>query len=221
MINLLSGDCLEILKTLEDNSIDSVVTDPPYGMDYQSAWRSESERFKKIPNDKKPFVWFLFDAFRVLKDGGALVCFSDWKNQEAWRQAIEWAGFSIKSQVIWNREVHGMGDLKGAFAPQHDVVWFATKGKFEFPGKRPKSVISSQRVNAGKLVHPNEKPVSLMEELISAVTSPSGVVLDPFMGSGATGKAAKNLGFKFVGIEREKEYFEIAQKRIEAANDQQ
>lgn len=221
MINLFNGDCLEVLRTLEDNSIDSIVTDPPYGMDYQSARRSEAERFKKIPNDKKPFVWFLFDAFRVLKDGGALVCFSDWKNQESWRQAIEWAGFSIKSQVIWNREVHGMGDLKGAFAPQHDVIWFATKGKFEFPGKRPKSVINSQRVSAEKLVHPNEKPISLMEELILAVTPPNGAILDPFMGSGTTGKAAINLGFKFVGIEREKEYFEIAKNRIESANDQQ
>lgn len=67
----MKGDCLEKIKTIQDLSVDSVVTDPPYGMDYQSAWRSDPEkRFKKIANDKKPFIWFLYDAFRVLKDGG-------------------------------------------------------------------------------------------------------------------------------------------------------
>lgn len=109
-----------------------------------------------------------------------------------------------------------MGDLKSSFAPMHDTIWFATKGKFQFPGKRPKSVIRSQRVAGDKLTHPNEKPVDLMEQLISAITSPGGIVLDPFAGSGTALVAAKKLGFQYVGIEREKEYCEIAEKRLEA-----
>jgi len=107
-----------------------------------------------------------------------------------------------------------MGDLKGSFAPQHDVIWFATKGKFEFHDKRPKSVISSQRISGSALIHPNEKPVDLMEKLIEAITPPNGVVMDPFMGSGSTGVAAKNLKREFIGIEMNPEYFEIAKKRI-------
>ncbi len=146
-----------------------------------------------------------------------MVCFSDWKNQEAWRFAIEMAGFEVKSQVIWNREIHGMGDLGSAFGPQHDVIWFATKGKFKFPGKRPKSVISSKRISGDTLVHPNEKPTDLMEQLIAAVTPVGGIVLDPFAGSGTTGVAAKRLGFGFIGIEREAEYVAIAEKRMERA----
>lgn len=217
-INLMKGDCLERIKTIPDYSVDSVITDPPYGMDYQSAWRSDPDkRFKKIANDKKPFIWFLFDAFRVLKDGGALICFTDWKNQEAWKSAIEWAGFTVKSQVIWNREHHGMGDLSGAFAPMHDVVWFAVKGNYKHPGKRPKSIVSSKRISGEKLVHPNEKPIDLMAELIKSVTPENGIVLDPFIGSGATGVAAVKSGFGFIGIERDDKYFEIAKNRIENA----
>lgn len=214
----MKGDCLELIKTVPDLSIDSVITDPPYGMDYQSAWRSDpGKRFKKIANDKKPFIWFLYDAFRVLKDGGALICFSDWKNQESWRQAIEWAGFTVKSQVIWNREHHGMGDLAGSFAPMHDIIWFAVKGNYKLPGKRPKSVINSKRISGDKLVHPNEKPVDLIAELIKSVTPESGVILDPFLGSGSSGVAAVLNGFRFIGIEKDEKYFEISRNRIENA----
>lgn len=210
----MNGDCLELMKTIPDKSVDSIITDPPYGMDYQSAWRSKGERFKKILNDKNPFIWFLYDAYRVLKDGGAIACFSDWKNAETWRQAIEWAGFSIKSQVVWNREVHGMGDLKSSFGPQHDIVWFAVKGTFTFHDKRPKSVINSKRISGEKLLHPNEKPISLMEDLIRAITPINGSVFDPFMGSGSTGVACKNLKRNFIGIEKDETYFKIAEKRI-------
>lgn len=209
---LLQGDCLELMKTLPDGSVDSIITDPPYGMDYQS--NMTDKKRPKIANDKRPFIWFLQDAFRILKDGGGMLSFTDWKNQETWRQAIELAGFKVRSQVIWNREAHGMGDLSAAFGPQHDVIWFATKGSFKFHRKRPKSVVSSLRIQGAALTHPNEKPVNLMEQLIEAVTPPNGIVLDPFMGSGSTGVAARNLNREFIGIELDESYFEIATKRI-------
>jgi len=214
---IFHGDCLTVMKNAPDGCIDSIVTDPPYGMDFQSAWRPKAERFVKIANDKKPFIWFLLDAFRMLKDTGSIVVFSDWKNAEAWRLALDWAGFEVKSQVIWDRMIHGMGDLKASFAPQHDVIWFAVKkgGGFSFPGTRPKSVIASQRVVGDALLHPNEKPVPLMEKLILAVTPVGGTVLDPFMGSGATGVAALRNGFQFRGIELDENYFTLSQARLE------
>lgn len=205
------GDSLEVLKGFPDNYFDAFITDPPYGMDYQSN-RSEKKK-AKIANDRKPFIWFLYDAYRTCKNGGSILSFTDWKNQEAWRFAIELAGFTVRSQVIWNRIGHGMGDLKSSFGPQHDVIWFATKGKFTFPGKRPKSVLSAMRINGTTLIHPNEKPVKLMEELIEAVTPENGLVCDPFVGSGATAAAALNTGRRFVGIELSKEYVEIARRR--------
>lgn len=74
-----------------------------------------------------------------------------------------------------------MGDLKAQFAPRHDVVIFATKGRFEFPGKRPDDVIACPKVGNSSLIHPNEKPVALLERLIEATTEPGALILDPFL----------------------------------------
>lgn len=212
---IIEGDCLEALRTIETGSVDAVVTDPPYGIDYQSARRiDKATRLEKIANDKLPFIWFLHDAFRVLKDGGGLVCFCRWDVQEAFRLAIEWAGFEVKSQAIWDRGNHGMGDLKASFAPQHDVIWFATKGKFQFPGKRPSTIIPSMRLGGEELLHPNQKPLELMGYLVRAVTPPGGLVLDPFAGSGSTVVAAVRDGFKAIGIEMDPKHAATCRERL-------
>jgi site-specific DNA-methyltransferase (adenine-specific) len=108
--------------------------------------------------------------------------------------AMEAAGFRIKSQLVWDRVNHGMGDLKASFSPRHDVMWFGTKGKFAFHDGRPASVLPAARVPGNQLVHPNEKPLALMQALIGPTVPPGGIVLDPFMGSGATLLAAQSLG---------------------------
>ena len=208
------------MKSIPDKSVDAVITDPPYGIDYQSAWRIDSERKPKIENDKRPFIWWLYDAYRVARDNGVLLCFCDWRYQDLWKQVIEVAGWSIKSHVIWDRDWHGLGDLNGQFAPQHDVIWFATKGDFSFQNGRPKDVIKSRRLPAEDLVHPNEKPKSLMEYLTNSVTCIFSTILDPFMGSGTTGVACVQTGRNFIGIEIDEGYFKIAEKRIADAQQQ-
>lgn len=213
MIDLRLGDCLDIMKEIPDKSVDMVLTDPPYGKNYQSSW-SKEKRFDVLQGDGKPFIWFLYDAFRVLKDNSSLICFSDWQNSQTFKVAIEAAGFQIKSHVIWSRLHHGMGDLKSSFGPMHDVAWFAVKGKFKFPDKRPKDVISHKREGAHEINHPTQKPVPLCEDLIECCSKESDTILDPFMGSGSTGVACKNLNRKFIGIETEPKYFEIAKERI-------
>lgn len=208
-------DCLDGLRKMEAESVDLVLTDPPYGISYQSAWRTDKkDRFDMVANDGQPFVWWLYDAFRVLKNGGGLVCFCRWDVQEDFAKAIQWAGFSIKSQVIWDREAHGLGDLKAAFAPQHDVVWFAVKGKFEFKNGRPKSVVRAMRVSADKMVHPTEKPVELMKYFVEKLSSPGDMVLDPFMGSGATAVACQQTSRNYVGFEINDEYVKVAERRL-------
>ena len=134
--------------------------------------------------------------------------------QDAFKSAIEWSGFSVESQVIWDRGVHGMGDLKGSFAPRHDVIWFAVKGKFQFSGDRPMSVIKSKRVDPDKMLHPNEKPVGLMSYLVDAVTPRGGLVLDPFAGSGTTLLASEQMGRDSIGIEISEEYCETIKRRM-------
>jgi DNA modification methylase len=220
MIDLRLGDCLEVMKTLPDESVDAIITDPPYGVDYQSNRRPKDKQKPKIENDKRPFIWWLYDAYRVLRENGTLLCFCEWQYEDVWKMAIETAGFTIKSQVIWDRDWHGLGDLNGQFAPQHDIIWFATKGRFEFQNGRPKSVLRIRRIAAEDLVHPNEKPKALMQRLVEGTTGFGYSVLDPFMGSGVTGVVCDQTNRDFIGIEIEPTYYEIAKKRIEAAQQQ-
>lgn len=215
-ITLYCGDCLDVLRSIETGSAAAFITDPPYGIDYQSARRTDKSAWKdKIANDGKPFIWWLHDAGRIVRDGGSLTCFCRWDVQETFRVAIDAAGFDVRSQVIWDRLSHGMGDLNASFAPQHDVIWFATKGRgFAFTGKRPKSVIQSMRLSGDALSHPNEKPVDLMAQLISAVCQPGDLVIDCFIGSGTTIVAAKQLGCRAIGIEVNEAYLAIAAQRL-------
>jgi DNA modification methylase len=180
---------------------------PPGGLKKRS-------RLPKIANDRAPFIWWLRDGFRVLGDGCGLICFSRWDTQEVFRVAIEAAGFAVKGQLMWDRDYHGMGDLTGSFAPQHDVMWFATKGDFGFHSVRPKSVMRVARLSGESLQHPNEKPVALMSQCIAPLVREGDIVLDPFMGSGTTLCAAKRSGRQAIGIEIEERYCEIAAKRL-------
>ena len=208
---LRMGDCLDVMRSMRARSVDAIVTDPPYGIGYRN------KRAKKLQpgiiNDKRPFIWWLHDAERLLRVGGALVCFCRWDVQEVFRTAIELTGLKVRSQWVWDRKVHGMGDCSATLAPQHDVMWFATKGKYQFPGGRPKSVIRSQSVHGAKRVHPTEKPSSLMREVVRDVTKPRGVVFDPCMGSGATGECVRD-GFGFVGIEIDGRFYRAACSRM-------
>jgi DNA modification methylase len=216
MMRLINADCLEAMRDIPDGSVDMVLTDPPYGMSFQSNHAKSGPRHKKIKQDEAVNAQWISECFRLVKDGGGFASFCDWRTSCEWRSEIESAGFSLKSQVVWNRLHHGMGDLKGAFAPMHDIIWYASKGRRIFANGRPKSVIESKRPSPSQdNGHPTCKPVPLMRALIDSICDGSGgVILDPFMGSGTTGVAAKNLGRSFIGIELDPDYFALASKRI-------
>jgi len=165
------------------------------------------------------FTEWLQPAFDATKNGGALLCFCIWHNADEWRRAIEGVGYTVKSQVIWDRMHHGMGDLKGAFAPQHDIIWYAVKGRRIFANSRPKSVLRYKRPSPSQdFGHPTCKPVELMKDLLhSTCDGTKGLVVDPFLGSGSTGVAAVELGRPFSGCELDPDYFKIAEDRINAA----
>lgn len=214
-ITLIHGDCLEKMKDIPDKSIDLIITDPPYGIDFQSAWRTDKSKWKpKILNDKSPFTAWTNEAFRISKDCSGILCFTRFDTEIAFRNALTDSGFKCKQQIIWDKEVHGMGDLFGDFASQHENIIWATKGGFKFPGKRPKSIFRFQRVSPSSLVHPNEKPIPLLESLITYTTKDGDSVMDCFLGSGTTGVACKNLNRNFIGIEKDETYFNLASKRI-------
>ena len=212
---IYQGDCLEVMKGIPDKSIDSIIVDPPYGIDFQSARRTDKTQWKpKIINDKTPFTAWTDEAFRILKDDSGLLCFTRWDTEQQFRDALTKSGFKCKQQIIWDKVVHGMGDLKGDFASQHENIIFATKGRFIFKGKRPKSIFRFQRVTSDKLVHPNEKPIELLEALVNAITIENDLVLDCFAGTGTTGVACKNLNRNYILIEQDENYCKIANSRL-------
>ena len=109
-----------------------------------------------------------------------------------------------------------MGDLKGGFAPMHDIIWYATKGRRVFTNGRPKSVMAHRRPSpAEDHGHPTCKPAPLIAELIQSIDDGSGgIILDPFAGSGTTAVAAERTGRKWICIEKQPEYYYPAVARI-------
>ncbi|WP_323842528.1 MULTISPECIES: site-specific DNA-methyltransferase [unclassified Moraxella] len=212
MKELYYGDCLEILKTLPDNSVDMVLTDPPYGIDFQSNRRWG--RFAKILNDKTPFVEFIQHLPRILKPEGCAMIFTKWDKQQVFIDELIKHGLKPKNILIWDKVVHGMGDLKRAFGSRYESIIFVANNEFRFNGKRPTDIVQCMKINAQHLIHPNQKPVALLENLIEKCTKENQTVLDCFMGSGSTGIACLNTNRKFIGIELDKKYFDMAQSRI-------
>ena len=100
--------------------------------------------------------------------------------------------------------------MKAQFMPEHEVFLFAVKPGFRFPAKRPSSVVTVPKVKSTIMVHPNEKPVELMVSLVNSLCPDGGVVLDPFMGSGATARACVRTGHNFIGFELDEKYHALA-----------
>ena len=217
----MQGDCLELLKDIPDGSVDMVLTDPPYGIDFQSQRKkNKADWFPKIKNDKQPFVHFIPALKRIIKPTGCVMVFTRWDVQQEFIDAMGTSGLPVRNVLIWDKVVHGMGDLKRAFASRYESILFHSGSDFSFPDKRPQDIIRFSRVPACKQIHPNEKPISLLEDLICKCTYPGWTVLDPFMGSGSAGVACINTGRKFIGMELDPGYFEVAKRRIAEAQAQ-
>lgn len=214
--DLRLGDCTLHLLGIPSETVQVTVTDPPYGIDYQSGWRSPLERFSRVANDDKVDLDFLSDLFRVTKTGGALYLFTRWDVMDEWRRGMEAVGFEVKNAIVWDREVHGLGDLNGAYSPRYDIALFAVKGRHELRGKRLPDVLRCSRIDADKLLHPMQKPVELLVKFVQASSDEGDIVFDPFMGSGSTGVAAKGTGRRFLGIELDERWFGVAKSRLES-----
>jgi DNA modification methylase len=211
---IICGDSTEIMKNMEYKSIDLIVTDPPYGIDYQSAWRIDSERFDKIIGDKEINCSFLNNCKYILKQETALYLFTRWDVEPKWVVEVKKSGFIVKNIIIWDRIIHGLGDLKGCYAPSYDMIIFATKGRHILRNGRPKDIIRVKRVDSIKLIHPNQKPVGLVEKIISNSSNIGDTVLDPFLGSGTTLVAAERLNRNSIGIDISKEWCEKSYERL-------
>jgi site-specific DNA-methyltransferase (adenine-specific) len=205
------------MKDIPDGSIDMVLTDPPYGMDFQSNYRGE--KYAKIKNDSC-LNWldvFSDELFRVSAENTAHYVFCSFHNVDKFKQSLE-KNFKIKNILIWEKNNTSMGDLKADFAPKYEMIIFIQKGRRLINGKRDPNIMRFNRT--GNNLHPTQKPVDLIEYLIEKFSNEDELVLDPFMGSGTTGVACINTNRNFIGIEIDPTYFDIACKRIEEAQRQ-
>ena len=213
MIDLRQGDCLELMKDIPDGSIDMILCDPPYGMNFQSHRRKDL--YGKIKNDDS--LGFIDDYFtecnRVMKENTAIYCFCSWHNIDIFKKAFE-KHFKLKNCLVWVKNNHGSGDLQASYAPKHEFILYGNKGRRKFTNGRKEDVLFFNKTN--NTLHPTQKPVDLLEFFILNSSDENEVVLDAFMGSGSTGVACVNTGRNFIGMELDENYFNIAKERIEA-----
>lgn len=231
-MTVLHGDCIEMLRSLPDSSVDSVITDPPYcsgafteagrtaakGQGLRSETLADTGWFKG-DNMGTAGIAFLLRAVavecrRVLKPSGSLLVFCDWRMLVNLAPAIESAGFRYSNLLVWDKQSMGLGT---GFRVQHELVMHFTNGAPGYHNKATSNVLRAKRVNHLVREHQTQKPVDLMEQLIRVVTPPGGVVLDPFTGSGSTGVAAVSNGYTFIGVEQDAAYVRTARARLAAA----
>lgn len=213
-ITIYHGDCREVLPLLFSDIADLIVTDPPYGMDFQSSWRQET--FEKMAGDesKETALQRITEAIRVLKYSRHLYVFG--------RFDLSALPVTHAVELIWDKQYIGMGDLEQPWGSQHEYIQFYVSRKRN-PGRetgslaaklRRGTVLSYPRKDGSVTLHPTEKPVALLRELIESSSRIGETVLDCFMGSGSTLEAARREERKFIGIEIEEKYCEIAARRL-------
>ena len=217
--NIKQGDSLEILKSLEDSCIDIVLTDPPYGIEYKSN-RSEHDNSitkRGLLNDgKDEALTLLENTCKILKQKTAenshLYFFCSWSVFSDFEKIIG-KYFTIKTPIVWNKGNKGSGDLENDWGNQTELIIYCVKGKKNI-NYRKGNVLEIPKIHSSKLVHPTQKPTQLLKEILEVSALPNDFVVDPFMGSGSTIKACNEMNLKSLGIELDKEMFNMANKYI-------
>lgn len=215
---LMHGDCLERMKDIPDGSVNLVLTDPPYNIARENNFKTMGRAGIDFGDWDKgaDILSYIDEVWRVLHKDGSFVVFNDWKNLGTIARYSEEIGFDTKDMIRLektnpmprNRDRRYVTDFECA-------VWFVKKGaKWTFNRQdlnyqRPKFTKSVERG-----LHPTQKSLSLMEDLLKIHSNVGDTVLDCFMGSGTTGLACKQTGRDFIGIERDVNYFDVALKRI-------
>jgi DNA modification methylase len=214
------GDCRKVLATIADESVDLVLTDPPYGIAYRPSRTAgnPTHPWRRILGDEhfnaKLYQDWLAHAYRVLRPDRHLYCFASDIHLGNVRRLVADAGFRVKRTMIWEKPNWTLGDCRGDYGHQTEFIVFAHKGRRELTPPRHGNVLHIPRVPAPRMQHPTEKPVELLRYLIAKSAPATGVVLDPFAGSGSTGKAAQLEGRSSIQIELDPTYLAAARQRL-------
>lgn len=235
---LYNGDCLEVMKTFPDKCIDLVTIDPPYGINYKSGWCS---KFEVIENDDNLiFVDELFKELnRVTVDNSHIYCFVPMQHLDIFYSEMK-KYWTISNLITVPRTMKGgIGALKSSFSSQNEFILFGTKGKRNFEEtqilkpsevylkdkrKKPKEWIyrlpdywhwcKASEHNLKRL-HPTQKTVEVFDTMIQVSSKENDVILDCYMGVGTSAVSALKNGRRYVGIDIDKKYYQIAENIIE------
>lgn len=211
---IIHGDSIEILKNYNGPKFDLLLSDPPYGMNFKSGWSDKN----KIANDKiedtiELFESVLIESVKHLKEDAHFYLFGSIDYVGQLRPIIE-KYLTLKNILIWDRKIIGMGDLK-SYGKSFDIIYFGINKKWkDLNGTRDKDLLSFNRCDPNKMIHPTEKPIDLLEYLIKKSTNEGDLILEPFAGGGSTLLAAKNTNRLCTGIEIEENYVNLIKTRI-------
>jgi site-specific DNA-methyltransferase (adenine-specific) len=225
-ITIYHGDTLSVLAALDLGEVAAVVTDPPYSSGNlpesmkQKApsrlrgWQWQDKIMETDQLSTLGFIWLMREVLVItrswLPDGGSLLCFIDWRNWGNLVGAVESAGYRVNNMVVWDKKTIGMGN---GFRNQHELVLYGSKGTPTVYARDVPNVLMSARPE--NTHHQSPKPVGMIARMLSVVAQPGGLIVDPFLGSGSTLVAARQLGMRAIGVEMEEKYCETAAKRLQ------
>lgn len=207
-ITIFHGDCLDVMPTLPGESIDFVLTDPPYLVSYRGRW---DRKHKAIIGDTED-SWLrpaFREIWRLMKPNSCCVSFYGWPHADNFLGSWKAIGFRPISHLAFVKRQMGLGRMTRG---THETAYLLSKGQPRKYGVAIADVIDWHREEV--TTHPNQKPVASLTTLLNAFCPREGIVLDPFMGSGSTLRAAKDLSLSAVGVDIELGYCQSAAKRM-------
>lgn len=215
---LVNGDAQETVAKLPDESVDLIVTDPPYGIEFDGQRYQNASHDSLAGDEDTELISSIADElYRVLKPDSHLYIFCRW---DVLPVVIDAYGdpFDIDTTIVWDKKEggHGMGDLQD-WAPRHELIVKCSKGRRELNGDREANVIRHQdaRFTASNKSHPTQKPKGLIQKLIKKSSDEGELVLDPFGGVFTTAIAAVKTDRECVSVELDTDHYSIGRDRVD------
>ena len=221
-------DCIEGMKIIPDNTIDLVITDPPFAIDFKAIRNNYNRKDSRViagyneiskKNYKDFTMQWMSEVFRVLKDSGSMYVFSGWNNLKDILNALDDIGFITVNHIIWKYQFGVV--TKRKFVTSHYHCLYVCKNddkrKF-FPYSRYKKEdvwVIKREYWTGDQKTPTKLPAELIEKILMYSSEEGDIVLDPFLGSGQVAVVSKMHNRKYIGFEIVKEYYEFIQERLE------
>ena len=212
---LICGDSTDITvidRLMDGVKADMVFCDAPYGYNYQSNRRTKSKKFDVLENDDK-ILDFIPAIWGAMKDNCPVYEFCGWQSLKQWLEYFENTSLDLKNVIIWKKNTWSMGDLKGAYAGQYEVILYLNKGRVELNGSRDTDIWEFDR--EPPKIHPTMKPIELIAYALSKSSKKDDVVLDCFGGSGSTLIACGQTGRKCYTCELDPHYVDVIIQRWE------